>query len=232
MLPPANAVGFTCPKCRTWREPDQCYWKPDGVRQGWCRTCTNADASARHARTYQPKPLRSATCQWCQASFETKRDSRRYCSRRCNDLRRGVDQIASRRARPTRSCEACGTVLAADKRADAKWCSPTCEATRPARRASVRRSRLKTSYGLTPETFEAMLAAQRGRCAVCGGSDPKHTNWSVDHDHVTGQVRGILCSRCNTGIGQLQDDPDIIKKAWRYIQSHRQMVLPLEGVRS
>jgi hypothetical protein len=43
----------------------------------------------------------------------------------------------------------------------------------------------------------------------------------VDHDHITGRVRALLCSGCNTGIGHLQDDPDVLRRAADYIEQHR-----------
>jgi hypothetical protein len=46
--------------------------------------------------------------------------------------------------------------------------------------------------------------------------------WCIDHDHVTGQVRGLLCGSCNSGIGLLRDDPGVIKAAARYVAKHRQ----------
>ena len=68
-----------------------------------------------------------------------------------------------------------------------------------------RRSRLG-NYGLTPESFDAMLAAQGGRCAVCPATDPGGSNWNIDHDHTCCPgprtcgccVRGLLCTGCNT----------------------------------
>ena len=83
-------------------------------------------------------------------------------------------------------------------------------------------------YGLTHEQFEVMLEAQDGRCAICRTDTPKGSggfHWCVDHDHVTGQVRGILCGHCNQGIGMLQDDPDVIAGAAWYVRKHRQMIL-------
>ncbi len=88
-------------------------------------------------------------------------------------------------------------------------------------------SRLK-KYGLTPEEFDAILAAQRGRCAICRSKTPRSARngtWCVDHDHVTGQVRGLLCTPCNRAVGMLQDDPDILAAALQYVRKHRQMEL-------
>ena len=223
---PDGAEGFVCPRCRQYRTPEECYWKPNGRRHGWCRLCVNSDASARHAQTYSPKPERSGICEHCAGPFTTKRDGKRFCSRKCGELARGEREKQERLARPARQCQGCEADITG-RRSDVVWCSDGCAGKRPSRRGAVRRSRLKRLYGLTVEQYDAMLAKQRGRCAICGSTEPKHTNWSVDHDHVTGQVRGILCSACNTGIGQLQDDPDIVRKALEYIVKHRQTVLPI-----
>jgi hypothetical protein len=80
-------------------------------------------------------------------------------------------------------------------------------------------------YGLTHETFLQMLASQGGRCPVCRTDAPAGVGWCVDHDHVTGQVRGILCDWCNQALGRFKDDPDVIAAAAKYVQRHRQMVL-------
>jgi hypothetical protein len=82
-------------------------------------------------------------------------------------------------------------------------------------------------FGLTPGELERLLQAQRGRCAICRARKPGHGSgeWCIDHDHVTGQVRGLLCTRCNSGIGMLQDDPKILAAAAQYVTRHRQMEL-------
>lgn len=85
-----------------------------------------------------------------------------------------------------------------------------------------RASRLR-KYGLTPEGFDALLAAQGGRCAICRTDKPSGNRvrtWCVDHDHETGHVRGLLCAHCNRGIGLLQDDPEVLRAAARYIEVH------------
>ena len=70
--------------------------------------------------------------------------------------------------------------------------------------ASSRKSHLKRKYGLTLEDFDAMVASQGGGCAICGRTDADN----VDHDHVTGRVRGILCFNCNVAIGHVANDED------------------------
>ncbi len=77
-----------------------------------------------------------------------------------------------------------------------------------------RKRNLKKNYGLTPEEFDALLAAQGGCCGICSTNTPHaHNGWCVDHDHKTGQVRGILCTNCNAAGGMLGDDPALLRKA-------------------
>lgn len=73
-------------------------------------------------------------------------------------------------------------------------------------------------YGITPEEYESMEKNQSGLCAICGG--PPAGRWSrlhVDHDHGTGEVRGLLCFSCNTLLGCAKDDPRILEKAIEYL---------------
>lgn len=80
----------------------------------------------------------------------------------------------------------------------------------------MRSRKLKHYYGLTIEEYQQKVQEQKGCCAICGGTSDK--NLDVDHSHVTGAVRGLLCNNCNRGIGHLQDDPKIIQKAVAYLQ--------------
>jgi hypothetical protein len=81
-----------------------------------------------------------------------------------------------------------------------------------------RSQRLKTKYGITLAQYNAILAKQKGCCAVCGTKNPHpHPNFSVDHDHRTLKVRGLLCHKCNSAVGLLQDDPKLCKRAAAYL---------------
>jgi hypothetical protein len=63
-----------------------------------------------------------------------------------------------------------------------------------------------------------MFAAQGYRCAICGADKPGGTGrWHTDHDHVTGTVRGVLCHKCNIGIGMLGDSPALLRAAIAYL---------------
>ena len=71
----------------------------------------------------------------------------------------------------------------------------------------------QATYGLTSKQVQEMKDKQKGLCALCETRPAK----SVDHCHSTGKVRGVLCRQCNTGIGQLNDDPKLLAKAVRYL---------------
>lgn len=78
---------------------------------------------------------------------------------------------------------------------------------------------LKKKYGLTLEQYDQMLSDQGGGCAICGGKESRgyQVNFHVDHDHATGAVRGLLCAPCNTAIGLLQDDHEVVLRAALYL---------------
>jgi len=85
-----------------------------------------------------------------------------------------------------------------------------------------RKSKIKRSYGLTTRDFEALLESQGGVCAICGGQDWGFRGPHIDHDHKTDKIRGVLCHRCNTGLGLLRDSEDILMKAISYLASRNQ----------
>jgi hypothetical protein len=74
--------------------------------------------------------------------------------------------------------------------------------------------------GFTSEMFDEKLLEQGNRCAICGTDDPGPTNWHADHCHITNTPRGVLCKKCNTGIGMLQDNPKIVEAALHYLNNH------------
>ncbi len=79
---------------------------------------------------------------------------------------------------------------------------------------------IRTRYGMSESDWDALLAKQGGGCAICGTCEPngKHSRLSVDHCHVTGKVRGILCSNCNRAIGLIQDNARLLRKAADYLE--------------
>lgn len=75
-------------------------------------------------------------------------------------------------------------------------------------------------YGLTPAQLAALIEAQGNRCAICGGErNGPGTRLHIDHCHDTGKVRGMLCTKCNTAIGLLDDDPTRAEQVARYLRT-------------
>ena len=88
----------------------------------------------------------------------------------------------------------------------------------PKRKESQAKWKLKARYGITPEEYVSMLDTQESRCAVCGiHNDDLPDSLCVDHDHTTGNVRGLLCKPCNLAIGNMRDNPKLLQKAAHYL---------------
>lgn len=80
--------------------------------------------------------------------------------------------------------------------------------------------RLRAHFGIKEEDYLQMLEAQHGCCAICKVRLAKRVH--VDHDHETGNVRGLLCERCNIGLGYFSDSPERMRDAALYIESRRE----------
>lgn len=85
---------------------------------------------------------------------------------------------------------------------------------------------LKRHYGLNIKGYNKLLKQQGGVCAICRNKEISKQNkkikfLSVDHDHITGKNRGLLCKNCNTAIGSLSDDVLILQKAIEYLKKHK-----------
>ncbi len=143
---------------------------------------------------------------------------RAWCRDCQNEARRPKRRVGAER--PPLACGVCATPLEG-KRSHARWCSDACAAKgwRAANPGRMREHQLKFSYGMLPGAFEVLLAKQNGLCGICSEPFNHGRNWHVDHCHKTGTVRGILCQRCNQGIGQLRDDPALLRRAITYLES-------------
>ena len=81
-----------------------------------------------------------------------------------------------------------------------------------------RAEQVGSDFGLTFQEYEDLLEAQNGLCAICKEKCLSGRRLAVDHDHVTGKVRGLLCLNCNTLLGKAHDDIDLLKRAVEYLQ--------------
>lgn len=123
------------------------------------------------------------------------------------------------RRSPRRTCAVCPSSLDG-KRSNAIYCSRVCKDRARAAKTTERRDRhLLHTYGITQSQYDALYEAQRGTCAICFGNGTR-SRWGllyVDHDHRTGVVRGLLCDRCNLGLGKFHDDPGLLRRALAYL---------------
>lgn len=86
---------------------------------------------------------------------------------------------------------------------------------------------LKKKYGLDPGEFDALWVVFRGRCGICDGVMKAPTNTrgqsldvvAVDHNHTTGQVRGLLCNACNKGLGLFRDNKQFLTNAIKWLEN-------------
>lgn len=88
----------------------------------------------------------------------------------------------------------------------------------PEKSCRIRRnSRLKWVYGISANGFDVLKKKQKNRCAICG---VKPNKLCIDHNHVTGKVRGLLCRDCNLILGHCDDSPIVLDSAKKYLIRH------------
>jgi len=133
-------------------------------------------------------------------------------------------------------CSKCGIVKeldqfnkrAASKDGHASKCKVCTKAKalkiRDERPDSTRGYNLKQRFNISIDDYNIMFLDQKGRCKICNNAETNLDNkgkvkWlAVDHNHDTGDIRGLLCSNCNTGIGKLGDSIKVLKNAIKYLK--------------
>jgi hypothetical protein len=84
-------------------------------------------------------------------------------------------------------------------------------------RKRQRRTSLIRSYGISVQEYQRLLEHQQGVCAVCRQQCKTYEHLSVDHNHATGKVRGLLCAKCNVALGMLNEDRERIAMLLNYL---------------
>jgi Recombination endonuclease VII len=101
------------------------------------------------------------------------------------------------------------------------------ENNRDRRLKKLREIHLRNKFGLTPDEYDGILESQGKVCALCECEPTSGISLHVDHDHGTSEIRELLCVRCNNALGLFREDPDLLKRAARYLtvdakhRSHR-----------
>lgn len=141
-------------------------------------------------------------CLCCGADIERPTAVKKYCSKTCGD---SVRRLRWNATNPERAKER-------NRKRNSQH------------KLTIRNSHLKKSYGISRDQFSGMMASQGCKCLICKidikefSEGTKHRA-CVDHDHDTGQVRGILCHACNRGLGQFADSLERLKAAVEYLQT-------------
>jgi hypothetical protein len=96
----------------------------------------------------------------------------------------------------------------------------------PEKWAAIDRKKIFRKFGITAEQYDTLVLLQNNRCAICKTNDPGHNGkgrrngtWSIDHDHQTTKVRGLLCHTCNFALHKFDGDIEWGQKAIAYLQS-------------
>lgn len=215
---------------------------------GRTRYCGDDCAGAARRESVRAKDdLRISACKRCQGPKEPGVRGGKYC----NECRRLIEDTSTQRERERgrrRSLARTASDIAEGKRLKlrlldvpegSKWCA-RCQEFRPVtsfpgrkdtgkqssyckpcQRSYNQERRVLLVYGLTWDEYDLLLACQEGRCAICGGT-PRRYALAVDHDHRTGEIRGLLCSRCNHKLlGSANDDPVRLRKAADYLEQYQ-----------
>jgi hypothetical protein len=180
------------------------------------------------------------TCEWCKETFfpstynergkpRVEKDEvfqkRRFCGNSCAGSWAGAVKTKKSVERydeiyeSGRTCTICGALKSSDdftlvkydkgERGLSCWCKE-CQG------EYQRKLKLKQCFSLTPEEYDAILSKQNGVCFLCG-NPPGKKRLAVDHDHLTGKIRGLLCGACNQALGVFGDDVTRLQKAINYL---------------
>jgi hypothetical protein len=211
--------------------------------------CSPACRKESNVRT---GPVREVACKGCSTKFETTDARREFCEPACRYKFFNSRRFSSSRT-AFRKCVVCTKEFQPLQKTGSgrSTCSDNCkkllghnpkwvakhlagEEQDAGKLERIKRWRhenqLKKTFGLSVEQFNAMLTKQNGVCAICEKPERAKSNarveirrLAVDHCHTTGKVRALLCSACNTALGGFKDDPELLRKAAAYIESHKEV---------
>jgi predicted nucleic acid-binding Zn ribbon protein len=219
------------------------FVKASGVQKYCTRECLR-EASNRDRKG----PLRSVKCIGCDTEFSTTNASKTYCGSECRW--KHLNSLRPTSKTDIRFCVVCSKEFQPMQKTGPgrTWCSEACkhvmngnperlkrflategpdEAKILAAREYRRNFGLKKTFGLTVAEYDAMHEAQNGLCFICKRPERARNNFdtsprklAVDHCHGSGKIRGLLCTMCNQGLGQFEDNPRFLQAAIEYLKFH------------
>jgi hypothetical protein len=119
------------------------------------------------------------------------------------------------------SCKHCGEIHVQNQREIRRNSHPmSCSAYKPPNKMfeDKRDGIVRRQYGITLAQYDEMCAEQDGKCAICGNKDEvEGRRLAIDHCHDSGKIRGLLCGKCNRGLGLFYDNQELLKNAISYL---------------
>jgi hypothetical protein len=182
-----------------------------------CEKCRKAVEKSRGKRRKGGRdnlPEFHHRCRVCLTVFRVSKPGYHvFCSATCREQdSQKKKEEARNREKPIikNNCNVCNQQFLASRKL--KYCSSGCK-----RCVTTYAARLK-QYGISSEQHMEMIKRADEACEICAfkPSDPLKLN--IDHDHKTGRVRGVLCGRCNSGLGQFLDNEDRLMSAIKYLR--------------
>lgn len=217
------------------------YCGEQPVDKGASRYCVGCKAAGKNASA---KAAKRKPCRGCGGPKGDTRPGQSYCGP-CREVRAPVnEQYESDRERQRLLDEERTLMEGRSKRRahveapdGQKWCTrcerflPLANFGNPSKSGKIRahclpchrsychERNLRVTFGLTPAQYAAMYDAQGGLCAICLRR-PRTTRLAVDHNHQTGEIRGLLCYRCNKQIlGHAMESPSLLRRAANYLEA-------------
>lgn len=184
-----------CPRCKE---------RPRPAGRGYCQPCQTEYQRAWRAGEIEPKKRKDGLCPRCtERPAEEARSG--YCTQCSNE--KAAEWRTQNRAKHNATAKS--------------WRERNPEKVKESKRKRARTEVLRR-HGLTESRYAEMLVEQNGCCAICS-VPPVEEVLHVDHDHETGEVRGLLCRPCNTALGLMQDIPERLIAAAGYLIQKKEM---------
>lgn len=210
----AEVTTKTCSSCNVSLDSTSFYKNSSGKfgldsKCKMCRKKASAAYQAARPQRYGPMHMRSTlstSCGFEQCDNRSRVGYGGFCSQKCKSLKNSLVTLGER------SCGYCGELIELLDHINRIYCSKSC---------ANKSQHLMKAYGLTSTDLENLLQKAGYKCQICGEKfrdDSTQRNLYVDHDHNSGEIRGLLCRSCNTGLGMLKDSCTLLRKALIYLE--------------
>lgn len=209
-----------CKSCDTIKDESE-FYKNRRMKDGlgcYCKICESKKKTERLRR--KSRELGKSPRYYTLDAREDRKNGIKFCPG-CKRKRLLTEFSSNKAARDgiASHCLECSRLLSK------KHHNPETRHTDYVRNKSrIRNNKLLREFGMTLEEYNLMLYDQDHKCAICGKSEKENKKaLAVDHSHITGKVRELLCNNCNAAVGFLQDSPEIARLMVGYLEKHKEV---------